>query len=225
MDPRDASVWVASGLDAEHAALFHFSPTGQVIRKYGPPEAKSDHLFNDLVVCRNGDVFLTDSTANQVYTLPMGGTELVPLRTPRPLCYPNGITLSPDEKVVFIADAFGVLASEKRGIHPVQPSTHITLSGFDGLYAWRDCFVGVQNSMGSPRVVVARLNGNRTEATAFAVLEYRTEYTQLPTTGAVLGDTFYYITNSQIDHYKNGKLLDVEALEPIVVAKVDLVEP
>jgi hypothetical protein len=101
----------------------------------------------------------------------------------------------------------------------------MTLSGFDGLYTWRDCLVGVQNSLGSPRVVVARLNSDRTEATALIVLEYRTKYSQLPTTGALVGDTFYFITNSQIDHYKNGKLLNPEGLVPIVVAKVDLVEP
>ena len=101
----------------------------------------------------------------------------------------------------------------------------MTLSGFDGLYTWRDCLVGVQNSLGSPRVVVARLNSDRTEATALTVLEYRTKYSQLPTTGALVGDTFYFITNSQIDHYKNGKLLNPDELVSIVVAKVDLVEP
>lgn len=82
-------------------ALFHFSPTGQFIHKYIPAETKSDHLFNDLVVCRDGDVFITD-------------------------------------------------------------------------------------------------------------------------TGAVVGDTFYYITNSQIDHFQNGKVLHPETLAPIVVAKVEL---
>ncbi len=239
MDPRDGSVWVASGEDAEHAALFHFSPTGEFIRKFRPPKDKSDHLFNDLVVRRDGAVFLTDSTANQVYTLPKDETELVPVRTSRRLYYPNGIALSPDDKTVFIADAFGILACERistpvrrhadtpipADIHPVRPGAHMTLSGFDGLYTWRDCLVGVQNSLGSPRVVVARLNSDRTEATALIVLEYRTKYSQLPTTGALVGDTFYFITNSQIDHYKNGKLLNPEGLVPIVVAKVDLVEP
>ncbi|MBV8815175.1 MAG: SMP-30/gluconolactonase/LRE family protein [Verrucomicrobia bacterium] len=224
-DPRDGSVWVASGLDAEHAALFHFSSSGEFIAKYRPPEDRSEHLFNDLIVQCDGTVFLTDSTANQVYRLPAGETKLVPVRTPRVLCYPNGIALSPDERTIFIADAFGVLASGETDSHPVQPSPHITLSGFDGLYTWRDCLVGVQNSMGSPRIVVTRLNADRTRATASAVLEYRTEYAQLPTTGALVGDTFYYITNSQIDHYKDGKLLSPETLAPILVAKVRLVEP
>jgi hypothetical protein len=98
----------------------------------------------------------------------------------------------------------------------------MTLSGFDGLYTWKDCLVGVQNS---PRIVVARLNDSRIEVTALTVLEHRTRYTQLPTTRAVVGDTFYFITNSQIDHYRNGKLLNPEGLVPIVLAKVDLVEP
>jgi hypothetical protein len=76
--------------------------------------------------------------------------------------------------------------------------------------------------MGSPRVVVVRLDSTRTKAIELNVLEYRTESTQLPTTGAVVGDSFYYITNSQIDHYQRGKVLHAEALAPIVVAKVEL---
>jgi hypothetical protein len=52
MDPWDGRVWVASGLDAQHSAVFHFDPSGGFIKKYPPPERKSDHLFNDLVVCR-----------------------------------------------------------------------------------------------------------------------------------------------------------------------------
>ena len=57
------------------------------------------------------------------------------------------------------------------------------------------------------------------------LLEHRTELTQLPTTGAIVGDTLYYITNIQIDHYKDGKLLNPDELVPIVVAKVNLVQP
>jgi SMP-30/Gluconolactonase/LRE-like region len=224
MDPTDGSVWVASGLDAQHSALFHFSPTGQFLGKYAPPETKSDHLFNDLVVCRDGDVFLTDSLAHQVYKLSRGQSKLIPIQTPRRLFYPNGIALSADDKTVFIADAFGILVLDKHdsSVQPLQPGPKMTLSGFDGLYTWKECLVGVQNSMGSPRVVVVRLDSARTKAIELNVLEYRTEYTQLPTTGAVVGDSFYYITNSQIDHYQRGKVLHAEALAPIVVAKVEL---
>jgi DNA-binding beta-propeller fold protein YncE len=136
MDPWDGRVWVASGLDAQHAAVFHFDHSGGFIKKYRPPERKSDHLFNDLVVCRDGDVFLTDSTANQVCTLLHGQTTLVPIQTRRPLCYPSGIALSPDDSTVFIADAFGVLVFDRgsSSVHPIQPGAHLTLSGFDGMY-------------------------------------------------------------------------------------------
>jgi hypothetical protein len=224
MDPSNGSVWVASGEDGQHAALFHFSSTGQLFRKYAPPTDKPDHLFNDLVVCRDGDVFLTDSTAHQVYKLPRGQAKLVPVPTARQLFYPNGIALSADDRSVFIADAFGLLVLDRNdsSVRPVRPGKNMTLSGFDGLYTWEDQLVGVQNSMGSPRVVMVRLDSTRTEATALDVLERRTQYSQLPTTGAIVGDTFYYITNSQIDHYQNGKMLHPETLAPIVVAKVEL---
>lgn len=188
MDPKDGSVWVASGLHVLQAGLFHFSLSGQLLAKYQPPEGKSDHLFNDLVVCRDGDVYLTDSTANQVYRLGAGETQLVPIQSPRPLCYPNGIALSSDDSTVFIADAFGGLVLDRKSssIHPIEPGAHITLSGFDGMYAWKDCLVGIQNSLGSPRVAVIRLDASRARAVGLMVLEYRTQFTQLPTTGAIL---------------------------------------
>ena len=127
MDPADGSVWAASNEDAQNAALFHFSPTGQFIHKYMPAETKSDHLFNDLVVCRDGDVFLTDSTANQVYKLPQGQATLVPVTTPRRLYYPNGIALSANDKRIFIADAFSAILCWKDG------SVKKRISGFHGV--------------------------------------------------------------------------------------------
>jgi hypothetical protein len=159
-----------------------------------------------------------------VYKLPQGQTKLVPVPTSRHLFYPNGIALSADDRSVFIADAFGLLALDRNDstVRPVRPGHNMTLSGFDGLYTWGDRLVGVQNSMGSPRVVIVQLANTRTEATALKVLERQTQYTQLPTTGAIVGDTFYYITNSQIDHYRDGKVLHPETLAPIVVAKVEL---
>jgi hypothetical protein len=60
---------------------------------------------------------------------------------------------------------------------------------------------------------------------AIASLEYRTRFTPLPTTGAIVGDTFYYITNSQLDHDQDGKLLRPDELVAITVAKVSLVQP
>jgi len=227
MELRDGTVWVASGEDSEQAALFHFSAEGQLIKKYPPPaDGKPDHLFNDLVVCRDGDVFLTDSTARQVYTLPHGQAALVAVQTPRPLFYPNGIALSADDKHVFIADAFGVLVLERttQTIRPVEGGPHVTLSGFDGMYTWRDCLVGIQNSMGSPRVVVIRLDPTRTRAIGLKVLEYRSRFAKLPTTGTIVGDTLYYMTNSQVDHYRDGKIVNPDKLVPIDVARVDLVE-
>jgi hypothetical protein len=72
------------------------------------------------------------------------------------------------------------------------------------------------------KLLAARLDATQTRAISLDVLERRTQFTQLPTTGAVVGDTFYYITNSQIDHFQNGKVLHPETLAPIVVAKVEL---
>jgi hypothetical protein len=54
------------------------------------------------------------------------------------------------------------------------------------------------------------------------VLENRTQFTTLPTTGAIHGNLFYFIANSQIDNLNNDKIMDVTALSPVRIAVVPL---
>jgi hypothetical protein len=56
-----------------------------------------------------------------------------------------------------------------------------------------------------------------------AVLEYRTPFTdETPTTGAIAGDDFYFISNSQVDNIQDGEILDSSKLRPIRIGVVRL---
>jgi hypothetical protein len=54
------------------------------------------------------------------------------------------------------------------------------------------------------------------------VLEYRTKSVQMPTTGAIDGSSFYFMTNTQIENWKNGKFVDPNKLAPVHIAILDL---
>ncbi|HEX9233108.1 MAG TPA: hypothetical protein VF863_01725 [Candidatus Acidoferrum sp.] len=44
----------------------------------------------------------------------------------------------------------------------------------------------------------------------------------MPTTGAIRGSDFYFISNSQIDNLNGDKILDPTRLEPVRIAVVHL---
>ncbi|HEY6931239.1 MAG TPA: hypothetical protein VJA66_16320, partial [Thermoanaerobaculia bacterium] len=73
----------------------------------------------------------------------------------------------------------------------------------------------MQNGIGPARVVVFRLSADQNRVTQTTVLEYRTPLTdETPTTGAIAGESFYFISNSQVD-IQDGKILDLSKLSPI----------
>ena len=67
-----------------------------------------------------------------------------------------------------------------------------------------------------------KLSPDGTRVARVTVLEYRTTLTALPTTGAIRGSDFYFISNSQIDNLNGDKILDPTRLEPVRIAVVHL---
>jgi hypothetical protein len=132
---NDHSLWAAGCQDSGHGELYHFSPDGKLLERFQPPTSGA-HLFNDLVLNSAGNIYLTDSLANQVYRFNRRTHTFTPLVFPRRLFCPNGITQSDNHHVLYVADAFGVLRYdlETHQALEVVPGPSSTLAGFDGLY-------------------------------------------------------------------------------------------
>jgi len=146
-----------------------------------------------------------------------------PLNLLRPQLFPNGITLSDDSTRLYIADWLGVIVVDLRdnSAHEVDPSTHNTLCGIDGLYWYKNSLIGVQ-SVGSYRVERWFLSTDGSHVRTSKVLERGTPLVSSPTTGAIRGSDFYYMANTSIDNYDDGKIVDAAKLEPVHIAVVSL---
>jgi hypothetical protein len=221
VDARDRSVWAASERAGE-AALFHFDLHGKLLGKYSPQE-KGKHLFNDLAITSRGDVYVTDSEDASVYKLRQGSDRLRRLSL-GPRFYPNGIVLSPDEKILYVAHAFGIVMMDlkKSTFVPVKAGRDISTAQIDGMYFWRGHFIAVQNGFGPNRIVSLQLSDDQRSIIAGWLLEFRSENLELPTTGAILNGRFYYIVNSQVDHEEDGKLKNEGELRPVKIATIEL---
>jgi sugar lactone lactonase YvrE len=218
VDPTDHSLWAAT----DSAEFVHVDADGTLIERFSAPGPAS-HILNDLVV-RPHDVYLTDTRAHLVYRFDRGAHTFTPVPFLRPLFYPNGITLSPDDHLLLVADMLGVLALDLRTgrTFEVRPGRGDTLAGVDGLYWYRDGLVGVQYGTGAYRVMRWRLSVDARVVLSSEVLEYRTALVSFPTTGAVVGDEFYFLANTGIGNLQNGRIVNPAKLEATRVALVRL---
>jgi hypothetical protein len=104
----------------------------------------------------------------------------------------------------------------------VDPGPKSTLAGIDGLYWHNGSLIGIQNGIGSPRIAAFHLSSDGLRVTRTTVLENRSNFCVLPTTGAIRGSDFYFIANSQIDNMNNDKVMDVTRLEVIRIGVLRL---
>lgn len=94
--------------------------------------------------------------------------------------------------------------------------------GGDGLYWYRGGLIAIQNGIGSARIARFSLSKDGRRAGKADVLENRSTFTTLPTTGALRGDEFFFIANSGIDNQNGAKILDPTRLEPVKIGVLKL---
>jgi hypothetical protein len=222
IDPADHSVWAASDNDHD-SELLHFDAQGKLLERYSPPGA-GPHVLNDLVLRGERDLYVTDTLAQQVYRFDRRIHNFSPMSLPRSLFGPNGIAITADENLLYIADLMGVIQVDLRtnSAVNVDPGEHNTLAGNDGLYWYKGSLLGLQYGTGAFRAMRWRLSPDGRRVVSSEVLEYRSRLMTDPTTGAVYHDQFYFIANTGIDNLNDDKIVDVKKLEPVHIAVVPL---
>jgi len=224
LDPTDGTVWADTFEDAGRTELVHFDSSGTLLGRFSPNDS-GKHGFNDLVVRKNGEVITTDSLSNQVYRFDPKTKSFSPLKAYRPLFYPNGIALADDDHTIYVADGVGIVRVDLNSGTASEVDTGPccnTLAGADGLYWHKGSLIAVQNGIGSPRIAAFKLSKDGMSVTRTTVLENRSQFTVLPTTGAIRGNDFYFIANSQIDNLNGDKVMDVTKLAAVRIAVLRL---
>jgi len=224
VDPNDGTVWANSwNENGDRSELLHFDSSGNLLGRFAPSDA-AKHGFNDLVVTKNGFVFLTDSVSNQVFRFDPRAHTFTAIPIYRELSAPNGVALSDDQQQLFVADDFGMVNVDLKSDKSIEvnPGVHNTVAGADGLYWYKGSLIAVQNGIGSPRIAAFRLSPDGTRVVKTSVLENRSAFMDQPTTGAIDGDNFYFIVNSQGGNLNGDHVLDVTTLARVRIAVVRL---
>ena len=194
--------------DAGKAALFKYDlNTRRLIRKYelGP---NPRHLLNDVALNAEGDVFVTDTATGEIFTVRHAKDELEIFIPAGRFESPNGIAISNDGRKLFISDLpFGVYVVDlkTKQSERLPQSVGISPSGSDGLYFYDNSLIGIINIVSERNGRVARfyLDGAAKAVTHAAVLDCNHPLYQWPTTGVVVGHSFFYIANSQFGTFNS----------------------
>jgi sugar lactone lactonase YvrE len=191
-------LWLLNNTDQESELIHYDLASAHAIRKYAV--VGSGHNFNDLAIATSGDVYLTDTRAGAVWRLANGAGALT--QFPGRFESANGITLSPDESLLYVStfpDGITMIDLKAHTAAPIARPASLCLAAIDGLYFHAGALIAIQNGFMTPRIARFSLNRDLRAIERFEILERRNPLFEGVTTGVIAGDEFYYMANIQDD--------------------------
>ena len=174
--------------------------SGKLVRKALLTDGKK-HFLNALAMNRAGDVFVSDSLTPGIYRINYGNDLLELLAASGAFRATQGLALSDDDKTLYVADysdgvwALDLATGTRRHL---EAPADAWLGGLDGLSRVADGFIAVQIGVKPERVLRLRLDPQGQRIAAVDVLESNHPDYNGPIQGAVDGNTFLYVANSQL---------------------------
>lgn len=176
--------------------------TGRLIKKYSLPNKPARHFLNDLTINSDGDVFLSDTLAGEVYRIARARDELELFVSLGKGSFPNGIDLSPDGRRLFVGtnDSITVVGVRDKSVSRLRLPEGVK-PGIDGLYFHGGGLITVE-PFDKEKIVRYILDGKAEAVTRVQILESEHPLMSQPTTGVLVGRDFYYIANSQLQVFR-----------------------
>lgn len=239
VDPPRHLLWVGSaalavtpGVDSNavgQSGLFGFDlKTGRLARRYLVGREDGPHVFGDITVSNDGDVYISDSGTGAIYRKTAAADTLEMFISPGVFASPQGLAFSDDGKYLYIADysrGIMVVNMASSQVARVIAPEDAALLGIDGLARHENTLIAVQNGTTPRRVLRLRLDGFGTHIIAVETLDSAHPLMHEPTHGVVVGDNYYYEATSLWDRLDQGPIDPADAtLVPPVVVKIRLVE-
>lgn len=241
VDPERRHLWACAatagegmpvrGLETvtDQTGVFQYDlETGKLIRKYTLGKDSTFHFMNDLAIAKDGTVYVTDTGAGKIYRITPSDNmnEFISLQG----MHPNGIDLT--DKGDLVVAVYGAPHAFLR-IDPVtKKHTVIRLPenekvGGDGLYFYKNSLIAIQPFDRQRIVARYELSSDTTitKVTTFVDPDHSSLFQ--PTTGVIVGNEFYFIANSQLQHFRklfretNGRY-PLDQLHDVVILKARL---
>ncbi len=216
------------GTEGRPAGVFKFNlDTGKLINKYVLDVTGQVHFFNDLIISKNGDVYITHMfSEHALYTIPKEQDQLVKVFSSSAIKYPNGIALSDNQSQLFIAhsDGISVYDIQDQKTRHIQVPVGVKISkqeSIDGLYYYKNSLIGIQPD--TKTVQQFKLDKTGYKILSAKPLEVNHPMMNNPTTGEIIKDKLYYVANAQFGSFnKDGSLFSQDKLYEVCILKLPL---
>ena len=209
--------------DSALAALLRIRiADGAVERRWDLPAVRGGHTLGDLAIGPAGDVYVTDSSQPVLYRLRPGADTLEHFTDPLFKSL-QGLAPSPDGRALYLADY-------SRGLLRVELATNaVTVVGDSAGRSYRECdgialhagaLVAVRNGVSPAQIVRVALDPTGMHIAGGEVVDSDPAVADEPTIGAIVGDDFVYVANSQWEkHDRAGAPLPNALLRrPVLLA-------
>ena len=231
VDAKRRILWAVSSYDYYHknipkeklgiSGIYKINiKDGSIINHYALDQTEH-HLLNDVTIAENGNVYISDSHVPAVYVVDEKTDAIKKIVDLPTGCYPNGITISPDQKRIFVATSFEIYIVNliDNSISTLKHPENILTSNNDGLYFYKNSLIGVQSFMG--RITKFNLNNEQNSVESLTILEANNPLFDSPTTGTIVGNRFYLLANAQFNKINNeGKIAAINEINTTKILNI-----
>lgn len=202
--------------------------TGEPIKSYSYIDTVAN-TYNDLAEDNEGNIYFTDSDGQCVYKIDSQSDSVDIFFNGIEIAHPNGITISPDNKFLYIASnekGIRVLDIDKREIIG-EPDSSVNSKGIDGLKYYKNSLIGIQNEVKTKRdVKIAQylLDETGTKIKERKIIDQDNPNFNIPTTFVISDNHLFCLANSQLGNISSSelKIINPEELNDVLILNYKL---
>jgi hypothetical protein len=221
MNVHKGHIWICGAIGTDSTrkmCIFEYDlKTSRLINKYPDTSGKAQ-LFNDVAITSNGDVFVTETYTRSLYKADRNNFVATLYMHNDSVRDANGITANGNTIFVSTSRGFTAINTINDSIRKLQLANFI-IAGNDGLYHYKNSLVGIQNVLFPVSINQYFLDSAQQKIIKGHTLASDDPSFAIPTTGAIVGDELYFMSNNNI-----GKEDSVSSkkLKPVTVASIML---
>ncbi len=231
-DEREKTLWACGNMEKDGRKASCIAKisltTGDLLKVY-LINSPSVSMYNDIVQDDKKNIYFTDSRNHAVYKIAAKSDTITLFYNGEEITYPNGITISPDNKYLYIASTdkgIRTLDIQKRKIADGICSS-INSTGIDGLKFYNKSLIGIQNAVKKREEINISeyyLDKSGTSIVRKSQIDLNNPMFDIPTTFVVVGKSLYCIANSQLKNFNssNFRIINQESLKDITILKYEL---
>lgn len=207
VDARERRLWVVSNKNIQevnYSAVHVYNIDNKHLLAKIFVRDSQPQLFNDLVLTKRGDAYITDSYASKIYRIKSDLNKLELFAGPDSLLrWVNGIAVSPDDKILYPASGACIttIDIETREIKPIGDPTQFGSKGIDGLVFYDGSLIGIINEKDTEsEMLVAsyKLSSDLKNIAEGKVIDKGNPLFNLPTTCVMADDYLYCLGNTSL---------------------------